>query len=207
MQHRTSRFAAIGVGMALAYLTFTPGVLRADDSHEYGPPHATEPYAGWLLGAYLSAPLLGIGATYALAGFRSSRVNGGDEVAGILLALLLPSSIHLYFGQLGLATRSFFLWPLAAVGGAFFGLVLGAVVGAGVRGRAEDDDLSFGEHLLIYGAVGAPIGLVLAAIVWPIFDVQDAFARDKRRSKKSNFSVGIVPCPHGGVLGVLHGTF
>ncbi len=204
---RFPRFlAAIGGIAVFASVLLVPRVSLAEDNGVADQPQPTEPYANWMLAGYLAAPLLALGSAYALSELHGGRVRDGDAVAGITLGLLLPMSIHVTAGEPGLGVRALLGWPLAMAAGTFAGGVLG--LGGALLFYHSSSDEDDGLGALAWVAVGAGLGFVAGAVGWVVFDVDDAYDRDRaRRRNSSSLTFGFAPVPHGGALGVLSATF
>ena len=198
--------AAISFSLALSCAWASPNVLQAEYSGDAEAPQRAEPYADWLLGSYLAAPLLATGAAFGLAGLQQHSLSAGDALAGIAIGALLPAGMHLIHNEIGLGIRAYLLWPLVSVGsGVIGGLLGGAAYALFAKARRPDDDDDLAG--LAYAAVGATVGLVIGAVFWPIFDVADAHRRDRHRHGPARLTFGVVPTAHGGALGVLNARF
>lgn len=212
VMHSSFRSAAISFSLAALISSLAPSLLHAEYSPEYSSdangPHSSEPYATWLLGSYLVAPLLATGVAFGIAGVSRSEVTEGGVIIGAAVGALLPAAVHVMFGEPLLGVRAYLLWPLITVGGAIMGGLAGVVVYAlfadhDQSGLLGDDD--FGS--LAYVAVGALAGLCIGGVLWPVFDILDASQRDAKRHGATRLTWGVAPAAHGGAIGTLRASF
>ena len=159
-------------------------------------------YAGWLLSAYLVAPVVAVGGVVA-----ESNVLLVASAASIWIA---PAMVHLFAGEYGLAARTTLVLAFAAGGalvGGLIGLGAAAIAGQNRADREEDPGINRVIGLLLGGALGLGVGI----LSWAIIDISGTFARDAARrdytrSGLAKLEFSVSPSPSG-LTGSLSATF
>jgi hypothetical protein len=173
------------------------GVQHADGERPPGvasPSPPRDDYAGWLIGSYLSVPLLSLGLPVFVNQFSDDdTLRGAVLVVGIAGAVAMPMTVHLLHDEGGLALRAALVTPTLVV----TGLLAGAWIGSAATSDAalqDDEDAAFSNAI-----TGALIGGSIALVGWAVFDLIDSGARrgTRRRSARAGLRVAVLPYPDG----------
>ena len=161
-------------------------------------------YAPLLLGAYLTAPVLGLGLPYVATRVTQRSLTVAEFVMGMAAFLLTPSVVHWSNGELGLGLRALFVLPLVIAVSVAATALVGYAAGSGMRYTEPPceewrrDFCGESNGIALEPAVGVAawagvVGAGLGAIGWAMFDVYQA----TRKPSTTYAQFMIVPSPQG----------
>jgi hypothetical protein len=166
------------------------------------PSEPSEPrarYTGWLVASYLAVPLVIIGVPWAASELSTNRdmpVIAG--ISGLVLAMVLPATVHLAHEERDLGLRSLALFPALTAAGVVSGFLLGLAVGTQDLRHPHDDSLAL-EYAVVAGLVGGGVGCV----VWAIVDIL-AMSSEPDLEARAQHSLRLAILPtHDGAFGSL----
>jgi hypothetical protein len=235
MNIATARIVLVAAPLMAATMFFVPQVSHAEDTPVSEPPRVERPTPAWtaarnaeaerekppdfedssppqksyrleLTGAYVAAPVVAFG--FSALFVLGTDFGPGYAIAGAILGVAIPATVHLLNGEVGRAALSFFVMPVIVVGSAFVFGLLGLATYRLFEGDVEDPDESFNSGFTA-ATIGLWIGGALAFITYASVDVIQSGGPSKSRSRTSSnltLRVAVAPRPDGAAA-VLGGRF